>query len=89
MLTQEHKEHHMQVCKDLLNQYEVEGDSFLDHIITSDEMWRYHYEPESKRQSMEWRHVNSPSKKELKMLPSVDKVTCTVFWDFLEPGQKI
>ena len=30
MLTQEHKEHRMQVCQDLLNQYEAEGDNFLD-----------------------------------------------------------
>jgi len=30
---------------------------------------------------MEWRHVNSPSKKKFKMLPSVGKVMCTVFWD--------
>ena len=92
MLTQEHK-----VCQDLLNQYETEGDSFLDHIITGDEMWCHHYEPVSKRQSMEWRHVNSPSKKEFKTLPSAGKVMCTVFWDrkgvilldFLEPGQTI
>ena len=55
MLTQEHKEHRMQVCQDLLNQYEAEGDSFLDRIITGDETWCHHYEPESKRQSMEWR----------------------------------
>jgi len=34
MLTQEHKEHCMQICQDLLNQYEAEGDSFLDRIIT-------------------------------------------------------
>jgi len=55
MLTQEHKEQRMQECQDLLNQYEAEGDSFLDCIITSDETWCHHYEPESKRQSMEWR----------------------------------
>jgi hypothetical protein len=36
MLTQEHKEHCMQVCQGLLNQYETEGDSFLDRIIASD-----------------------------------------------------
>jgi len=81
MLTQEHKEHRMQVCRDLLNQYEAEGDSFLDRITTSDEMWCHHYEPESKRQSMKWRHVESPSKKKFKMLLSVGKVMCTVFWD--------
>jgi hypothetical protein len=46
---------------------------------------------------MEWRHVNSPSKKKFKTLPSAGKVMCTVFWDrkgvilldFLEPGQTI
>jgi len=81
MLTQEHKEHHLQVCQDLSNQHEAEGESFLDCIITGDKMWCYHYEPESKRQSMEWRHVNSPSKKKFKTLPSVGKLMCTVFWD--------
>jgi len=30
---------------------------------------------------MEWRHVNSPSKKMFKTLPSAGKVMCTVFWD--------
>ena len=49
MLTQEHKEHRMQICHDLLNQYEAEADSFLDRIITGYETWCHHYEPESKR----------------------------------------
>jgi len=97
MLTREHKEHRMQVCQDLLHQYEAEGDSFLDRITTGDKTCCHHYEPESKRQSMEWRHVNSPSTKKFKTLPSVGKVMYTVFWDrkgaillhFLEPGQTI
>jgi histone-lysine N-methyltransferase SETMAR len=46
---------------------------------------------------MEWRHVNSPSKKTFKTLYSAGKVMCTAFWDrkgvilldFLEPGQTI
>jgi len=81
MLTQKHKEHSMQVCQDLLNQYEAEGDSFLNRIITGDETRCHHYEPESKWQSMEWQHVNSPSKIMFKTLPSAGKVICTVFWD--------
>ena len=48
MLTQEEKKHCTQVCQDLLNQYKAEGDHFLDHIITSDEMLYHHYGPESK-----------------------------------------
>ena len=91
MLIREHKEHCVQVLWDLLNQYEAEGDSFLDHITTGDQICCHHYELESKQQSMEWRHVNSPSKN--KTLPSVGKVMCNVFWnrervillDFVEP----
>jgi len=97
MLTQEHKEHRVQVCQDLLNQYVAEGDNFLDRIIAGDETWYHYYEPQSKRQSIEWRHVNFPSKKKFKTLPPAGKVMCTVFWgrkgvilpDFLEPGQTI
>ena len=97
MLTHEHKEYRMQVCQDLLNQYEAESDSFLDRLITGDETWCHHYEPESKGQSMEWRHVNSQSKKKSKTLSLAGKVMCTVFWDrkgvvlldFLEAGQTI
>jgi hypothetical protein len=46
MLKQEHKNNLMQVCQDLLNHYEAEGDSFLDHIITGEETWCHHYKPE-------------------------------------------
>ena len=38
MLTQEQKEHHAQVCQDLLNKYKTEGDSLMDRIITDDDM---------------------------------------------------
>jgi len=60
MLTQEH---HRQVCQDVLNQYEAEGDGFLECAITSDEMWCHHYGLESKWQSKEWWRVNSLLKK--------------------------
>ena len=60
-------------------------------------MWVYHYEPESKRQSMEWKHLGSPTKKKFKTQPSAGKVRLTVFWDskgpiledYLEKGRTI
>ena len=66
----------------------------LDRIITGDETWCHHYELESKLKSLEWRHVNSPSKK---TLPSAGKVMYTAFWDrkgvilldILEPQETI
>lgn len=42
----------MQVCQDLLNQYDAEGDSSRDHIITKDKTWCHHYKPELKWQFM-------------------------------------
>jgi len=65
--------------------------------VTDDESWFHHFEPETKRQSMEWHHLHSPSKKKAKTVPSAAKVMGTVFWDaeglilakFLEPGQTI
>ena len=55
MLTQKQKEHGVQVVQDLLNQYEAEGDSFLDFLCR-------HYKLQSKQQSMEWQHEMSSDK---------------------------
>jgi len=69
---------------------------FLLRIVTGDESWYQHFEPETKWQGTEWRHLHSPSKK-AKTVPSAAKVMGTVFWDaeglilaeFLEPGKTI
>jgi histone-lysine N-methyltransferase SETMAR len=50
MLTGDHKEQRLQACADLLERYESLGDDFLDNIVTGDETYVHHYEPESKRQ---------------------------------------
>jgi hypothetical protein len=34
-----------------------EGDEFLDSIVTGDEMWFFHYTPESKQRSLKWHHT--------------------------------
>ena len=68
----------------------------LDPIITGDERRCHHWELKSKQQSMEWQHMNSPSKK-VKTKPSGGKVMYTVVWDkkglllpdFLKPSQTI
>jgi hypothetical protein len=38
-------------------------EEFLSRIVTGDETWAHHHEPESKRQSMEWKHPGWPTKK--------------------------
>jgi [histone H3]-lysine36 N-dimethyltransferase SETMAR len=84
-LTQLHKQTRLDICQKHLDRFKKEGDVFLDRIVTCDETWVHHYEPETKRQSMEWKHPNSPSKKKFKTQPSAGKVMLTVFWDSQGP----
>jgi len=53
----------------------------LSQIITGVETWAHHYEPKTKRQSLEWHHPQSPRKKKSKTTPSSGKDKITVFWE--------
>jgi hypothetical protein len=58
-----------------------EGDAFLHRIVTGDKSWVCHYEPGSKRQSMQWKHPSSLANKKFKTQASAGKVMLTIFWD--------
>jgi hypothetical protein len=60
MLTDDHKTKRMGSAPKLLTRYAQERDEFLDSIVTGDETWDFHHTPESKQQSMQWRHTHSP-----------------------------
>ncbi|GFU74553.1 histone-lysine N-methyltransferase SETMAR [Trichonephila clavipes] len=81
LLTEEHKLKRMACTLDFLDRYHKEGDQFLERIATGDETWVSHITPESKRQSMQWRHTNSPVRVKAKRTISTRKVMATVFWD--------
>lgn len=68
-----------------LQRYAEEGDNFLDRLVTGDETWVLHYTPESKQESMVWKHPQSPVKKKFRTAPSVHKVMLTAFWDCRGP----
>lgn len=71
----------MEACKGLLAQYEKQGDAFLERIITGDETWVHFFEPETKQQSMQWKHLSSPPPRKFKGVPSLKKIMYIVFWD--------
>jgi len=49
--------------------------------VTTDETWSYHYDPETKQQTMEWRHSGSPRPQKFRVLKSTGKVLASIFWD--------
>jgi hypothetical protein len=65
--TDDHKTVRKEVCSDLLSRYEADGESLLSRIIAGDETWIHHFEQETKRQSMEWRHPTSPAGRSLRL----------------------
>jgi len=55
--------------------------SFLRTIDTGDETWCYQFDPESKRQSMEWRSPSSPRTKKCRLQKYKVKTMLIVFFD--------
>jgi hypothetical protein len=53
----------------------------LNRIVTGDESWMLHYQPESKRAPMQWKHPGLPSRstKKFTVMSSAEKVMLTVF----------
>jgi len=50
-------------------------------LVTMDETWLYHYDPEKRQQSMEWRHSGSPRPKKFRGQKSAGKFLASIFWD--------
>ena len=97
MLTDDQETKRMGSAVKFLTRYAQEGDEFLDSTVTGDETLGFHHTPESKQQSLQWRHTHSPRTKKFKTSISVKKIMVSVFWDrkgillvnFMPPGTTI
>jgi hypothetical protein len=78
-LTEVYKRNRQDICCSLLR-YNREGDNFLNGIITGVETRIHHYETETKRQSMQWKHTLSSASKIFKSLSSAGRFLLTVLW---------
>uniref|UniRef100_A0A3Q0T9I4 Mos1 transposase HTH domain-containing protein n=1 Tax=Amphilophus citrinellus TaxID=61819 RepID=A0A3Q0T9I4_AMPCI len=61
--------------------FEPNPAGFLERFLTRDECWVHHFEPETKRQSAQWKHPCSPPPKKAKVVSLAGKVMVSVFWD--------
>jgi len=53
---------------------------FLSRLVTMDDTWLYHYDPETKQQSMEWRHSGSPRPQKFRVQNLLEKFSPRSFW---------
>jgi len=80
-LTPQHKSQRMGLSSLHLQRYQGEGEDILSWIVTGGESWMHHYESETMRASMQWKHSASPLHKKFKVTLSARKVMLTVLWD--------
>lgn len=81
MLTPLQKRERVECSRQFLELCGDNKDEVMDRIVTGDETWVHHYEPESKQESMQWHKKGTPPPKKFKVSQSAGKIMATVFWD--------
>ena len=67
--------------QELLEVYIANPEDFHTRLVTEDETWLHHWNPDTKKESMQWKHPGSPQPKKFLTQPSASKVMAMVFWD--------
>jgi len=57
MLTDVQKACRDETSASFLSVFNENPDKFISRFVTVDETWLHHFDPESKAQSMAWKHV--------------------------------
>jgi len=70
----------LDVCREMKDQLKTDPD-FLSKIITGDESWCYGYDPETKKQSSQWKSASSPRTKMARQVKSNVKTMLICFFD--------
>jgi len=86
-----------QSSEQLLEFFQRNPNDYLSRLVTMDETWLYHYDPQTKQQSVEWQHSGSPHPKKFQVQKFAGKVLTSIFWDqysiflinYLPKGQTI
>ena len=69
------------IAQEMLNDVNDDSD-LLQKVITGDESWVYGYDVETKAQSSQWKHTESPRLKKARQVRSNVKVLLTVYFDY-------
>ena len=81
LLTDEQKDSRVNFSRNFLRRFQAEQNDFLGRIITGDETWVYSWDPETKRQSAEWRDFDEPRPEKVRRKQGALKVMHMIFFD--------
>ena len=80
-LNADQKRQQCQSSEQHLEFFRNDPNDFLSRLLTMNETWLYLHDPETKQQSMEWRHSCSPRPKNFRVKKSAGKVLASIFFD--------
>ena len=75
------RQQRVESSQELLEVYSANPEDFHTHLVTGDETWLHHWDPDTKKESMQWKRPGSPPPKKFCTQPSASKVMAMVFWD--------
>jgi hypothetical protein len=94
-LTDERKQRRLASCQDCIQTCQ-DNPSFLDCTVTGDESWAFQYDPETKRQSMQWTSKSSSRPKTFRLQKTKIKTMilffdkqCVIHKEFVPEGQRV
>ena len=80
-LNADQKHQWCQSSQQILEFFRRDPNDFPLRLVTMDETWLYHYDPETKQQSMEWWHSGSSRPKNFRVQKSAGKIVASIFRD--------
>ena len=80
-LNMQNHQQRVESSQELLEVYNANPEDFHTRLITGDETWLHHWDPDTKKGSMQWKCPGSPPPKKFHTEPSASKAMATVFWD--------
>ena len=80
-LNMQDRQQRVESSQELLEVYNANPEDFHTRLVTGDETWLHHLDPDTKKESMQWKHSGSLPPKKFRTQPSASKVMALVFWD--------
>lgn len=81
LLTVDMRANRLECCEQLCEEFDAGPDDFIARIVTGDESWIHHFDPETQQEARQWKHSSSPTPKRGRARTSAGKILMTVFWD--------